>query len=173
MKTTWQKIYNQWRRSEMGEHSWQPFFESKGFKSWEEWRGFYLKPLKCEELDWSIQPLNIEDVPLLKCGAFVGWSKIAQEVGGREFSKVATHHYFAEHEKVVGLKSDFPKEVQLIGFLKDGKITLLEGHHRAVALSQLIQEGRVPQTTLTIALGKIPKDQPWPLVDFIPEEYKI
>jgi hypothetical protein len=148
--TTWQKIYEEWQKSEA--EIWQKHFTNRKHESWSQFRDPQIQELSLPDLTWKLYELDPSEIPALHCGPFPKWQELVKELGDDTFKTLSTAPHFKDHPKVIDLKKHFPPEIQLIA--TNSQIPqLIEGHHRCIALTQLLFKNTPPNTKITLALG--------------------
>lgn len=152
---TWDEVYEGWRAQEATDDLWREFFENRGHGSWEEFRAPYIHSHALAEKSWQLYEIEPRQVPNLHCGPFPGWQALAEKIGSTQFKDIAAADHFQDHGKIEAIKKNFPAQTELFAIRSGQEIQLFEGHHRAVALTQLLQEGVKPNTAITIAVPKI------------------
>ena len=151
--TTWPEIYEEWRRVETQNDIWCAHYKNRGHKTWEEFRDPQIQNLSLPNLTWKLYELDPSEIPSLRCGPFEGWQKLAKELGDDTFKTLSKSPHFADHPKVIDLKKHFPSEIQLIALNTNNTPQLIEGHHRCIALTQLLCKNTPPNSKITLALG--------------------
>lgn len=158
-ETSWIKIFDTWKKSEGVMKHWQDIAtQQKGWESWEEWRSELVKNFDAQNRKWFRHEINnsFNSIPNFYVGPFSSWQG---KFGNTGFE----FHTFADlldggivrYEKVKEIIEDFPEENEFIGIcLPDKKIVLIEGHHRATAITLMSQTHPLTQfkKTLTIAI---------------------
>ena len=138
----WCDIFAVWRGYEAYQKDWQNHWEARGFKSWDKWRKDYISPLKPENKKWSIYRIENPKVDFSKIYGVPsrGWKK---NVYGDErtipLSEVVKKISADEqkNKKVEAIKNNFPYQTMLTGIINNGRIILVEGMHRGVALAMM------------------------------------
>lgn len=154
-KTTWQAIYEDWRASETKNDLWRQHYERRGFETWEDFRNQHIEKENLSTLDWELYELGPAEIPAFHCGDFTNWKKLAEELGDDTFADLSRAKFFQDHQKIQNLLVDFPAKIQMIALKKGEDIYLFEGHHRAVAICQLLKAKKMPSSKLTLALAKL------------------
>jgi hypothetical protein len=154
---TWSEVYEGWRAQEATDDLWREFFKNRGHESWEEFRAPYIQDHALPEKSWQLFEIEPEEIPNLHCGPFPGWQALGKEIGSTLFKDIAAADNFSHHEKIEAIKQNFPAKTQLFALRDGDQIQLFEGHHRAVALTQLLQAGQKPEVEITIASPTLDK----------------
>ncbi|PIR55012.1 hypothetical protein COU74_04745 [Candidatus Peregrinibacteria bacterium CG10_big_fil_rev_8_21_14_0_10_36_19] len=141
---TWEEVYKNWKESE--KNYWQKHFTREGYKNWDEFRKPQIEKLKNKE--WELYELDYSDIETLECGNFKHWNVLAEQKGTRLLKELAFAEHFQNHPKIEAIKKNFPKEITLISTEK----ALIEGHHRIVALFQLIKAKESPKVKIFLQL---------------------
>jgi hypothetical protein len=136
----WQDVFAVWRAYEAYQKNWRKHWEERGFESWDEWRQNYIAPIKPEEKKWSVWRVNrpIEDFPKIYGVPSKGWQQDVYPEGVqtmplREIVELLKTD-FGKNEKVEAIKNNFPYQTMLTGIVNKGRIVLVEGMHRSLAL---------------------------------------
>lgn len=151
--TNWEEVYGIWRDTETHNDAWREFYENRQHKTWEEFRGETIEKLNLPNLQWKFYEIQPQDIPHIHCGPYPGWEQLSNELGQTEFAHLSKAEFFKDHAKVEAIKKDLPCDTTLIAIERDNEIYLLEGHHRCVAVSQLLASGRKPDVKIRIALA--------------------
>jgi len=142
----WEEIFKRWQESEGVMVEWQKIAQQKGWQTWEEWRGSWVKNFEAQNREWFRYVIldPVQTVPHFQIVPSPAWQI--------NFSKDERNkHTFAElfekvtfqYDKVRGILNNFPEPTEFIGIcLPNKKIVLVEGHHRASALTLAKKEGR-------------------------------
>lgn len=134
----WPEIFETWRKGEAHQESWKKHWEERGFSSWEEWREAYAQPLTSEGLDWHLYKINkpLEEFPNIYGVPSDAWIKKAYNGEKTKILKdIINLPIVTENDKVTAIKKYFPKNTMFTGIIVDEKIVLIEGQHRALALT--------------------------------------
>lgn len=153
--TTWQRVYNEWKRNETRDDIWRQHYARHGFDTWESFRESYIKPTCAPDLTWKIYEVAPVEILDFQCGAFKGWMDLSRDIGSRLFKKICAAAHFKNHKKILALKKKFPASTELIGFSKGKTISIFEGNHRCVAIAQLAIENKIPNTKIFLALAEV------------------
>jgi len=137
-KLTFEEVFEYWRRNEAHQEGWNRLAKERGYASWEEWRMSYAKRFRCQEPEWSLYEIAdpTKTVSQFWGGPFSGWVK--NYYGGqisKSFAELAQSDYLRENPKVKDMLENFPKDTIMTGIRVAKKIYIIEGMHRAVALS--------------------------------------
>jgi len=149
---SWAEVNKNWKDSEDNE-IWQDFYRAKGFNTWEEWREPRIKMLKLENREWNLEGTDrvIEEVRGMVCDATTRWADFYKDRNDSTFEKLKDHEFFAKHKKVVEMRENFPNGSQIIGLRNQGKIIVVDGHHRATALAGMDKNVSDPKVNFAIA----------------------
>lgn len=148
----WQEILKIWQKSE--EAFWKDFYIKKGFNNWLDWRMSYFKDDNLNEKKWSVYKVSPQEVSEFHVSPFYGWEKAKDEVKSKKFKNIIHAPILKGYKKFEEIKKDFPKEIFLIGLRQGDGIRIIDGHHRAAVLSQVIENGENIDTKIIIYLGK-------------------
>lgn len=139
----WKDIFAVWRSGEAYQKDWKEHWLARGFESWDDWRENYVAPLEPNKHLWKIYHINSpsQDMRLMYGVPSRGWQ---EKCYGGEITKmikdILMHPLVTENKKVELIKRNFPFQTMLTGVVHEGKIVLIEGMHRALALSQGIND---------------------------------
>ncbi|MDP2587230.1 MAG: hypothetical protein Q8P33_00450 [bacterium] len=135
-KISWPALLKRWRSGEIKDDEWTRYWKNNGFASWEEWR----KPL----LDFGASKkwilYDIEDplktVPRFFSGPFKDWRRFYfKGQFSVKFATLVKKRGVGQSTKIRKLLNDFPKHTTLFGVLHDSRVYIVDGMHRACALS--------------------------------------
>lgn len=155
-KTTWQEVYEDWRKNETKDDLWRAHYNRRGFETWEDFRKQHIDKEDLTALDWELYEVDSEEIPSFHCGDFENWQKLSKELGDDTFATLSQAPYFQkDHTKIQDLLANFPPQTQMIALKKGDQIYLFEGHHRAVAISQLCKSGKTPDVQIKIAIAEV------------------
>lgn len=168
--TTWQEVFEEWKRKEGSDPGWfNVATKVKGWPDWESWRRFGAKQIGAEQRDWKLYEFDdpTKEVPEMLVGPFTGWQSRLPEKNKCTFADLVNipeqYEHFKNHNKVVSMLGEFPPDTEMIGFLReeDGKIICLEGHHRAVTVAIAEKEGKKIdfKGKVRIALAELKKEE--------------
>ena len=152
----WKDIFAVWRAYEAYQKGWQEHWQERGFNSWDEWRRNYIAPLKPENLQWKIYRITKpgKDVPNIYGVPSRGWR---QNVYGdkktiplaKVVEKISADN--RRNEKVEAVKNNFPYQTMLTGIINEGRIILVEGMHRGVALAMMKEDEIIGDVVIALA----------------------
>lgn len=154
--TSWQGVFDTWRDLEAWQNSWKQHWEERGFDSWDEWRKAYIEPYHPESLSWALYKITdpLQDVPHFYGTPTKGWiEKVYNGETTLQLKDLVTHPVITNNEKIIDIKKDFPPETMLTGIIFEDKIVLLEGMHRANAITTWNPKDAFTGT-ITIALAE-------------------
>lgn len=152
---TWGDIFAVWRANEAYQKMWQEHWVERGFDSWDFWRKNYIAPIKPEQKEWHVYRIKnpLENVKLFYGAPTRGWIKKCY--GGeltKQISKILDHPIVFKNDKVLATMNNFPYQTMVTGFVSDGKIVLVEGFHRILALALMEKNGVNYNGDIVIAL---------------------
>lgn len=159
---TWPDVFEIWRKNEAYEGShWHAHYQSRGFKTWQDWRMSYVKPFGLEDLTWQlftvIDPLTT--IPLFHGGPFRSWvEKYYQGEISPSFASLAKDPEVEKNSGVQTLLKNFPKQTTISGVIINGEIRIVEGMHRCATLAMAAKNGIKINTKINIALAQYHKD---------------
>ena len=161
-KLTWDEVFDIWRKNEAYEGShWHSHYQSRGFKTWEDWRMSYVKPFGLEDLNWQLFSINdpLKAAPLFHGGPFRSWvEKFYQGQEFPSFADLAQNPLVQSHQGIQSFIKNFPKQTTLTGIILKGKIIIFEGMHRCAALALAAKNGIKIDSEIKIALAEYNKD---------------
>jgi hypothetical protein len=150
-----------WRKGEVWQESWKKHWEERGFDSWEEWRNAYVKPLHPEKLEWFLYKIKspLEIFPGIYGVPSRSW--VDKAYGGKTTKRlkdIVRTKLFVENEKIKEIKNNFPKNTLFTGLVHEDKIILIEGMHRACALTSWDKSKKL-ECDISIALAEWTKKE--------------
>jgi len=151
-KTSWEKIFNNWYQREGKRKEWDKVAKNKGWKNWKEWRKNWVRPLNLKTRKWAIYKVTPKEVSSFLIGPTQSWQKHFpfKEQLKKSFKDLTKIRSYKNNPKVRALLKSFPSKNNFIGIvMPNKKIMLLEGHHRATALTL-----KPRQVKIEIALTK-------------------
>ncbi|MEF3692517.1 MAG: hypothetical protein V3574_05695 [Candidatus Moraniibacteriota bacterium] len=155
----WSEIFSIWKSYEAYQKDWEAHWLERGFESWDDWRNNYVAPLEPEKCLWKVYRIikPNEDVNLIYGVPSRGWQeKCYQGEKTKMIGDILTHQTVAENKKVKSIIKNFPYQTMLTGVINEGKIVLIEGMHRALALAQI----KDTEGDIVIALTQYEGDLP-------------
>lgn len=141
--TTWPEIFATWKSREGANLAWTKVAtEVKGWPDWESWRMFTAEQLGLPKRSWSVFSVDdpMTEIPNWLVGPYTGWQSRLPAPNVHTFAEMAAMpeqaKHFSDHSAIKSLRQAFPAETQFIALRRpDGRIILLEGHHRAMAIA--------------------------------------
>ncbi|MBU0545711.1 hypothetical protein KKA13_00445 [Patescibacteria group bacterium] len=166
--STWEEIFQRWKAEEGNDPDWiKVAKEIKGWPDWESWRRHSASFIQADKRKWAIYEIldPMEFLPTTLIGPFANWQKFFKNKNTASFSELfdepKASEFFGKNKKILALMENFPSNGQFIGLKREdnGKIILLEGHHRAAATALAEKQGRAinfkgPYTIALTSLGK-------------------
>jgi hypothetical protein len=166
-KTTWEEVFDGWRKREASNPDWvRCATEIKGWPDWESWRSFSANQFDAENLPWGLWEIEnpMEEIPEMLVGPFTGWQ------GRFADGKKNVHSFedllndpdqfveFSNHEVVKYILDSMPFSTELIAVQRgdNGKFVCIDGHHRATAITLARKLGReidFSKVRITVALA--------------------
>ena len=152
----WARVFAAWRRGEAWQESWQAHWRERGFDSWDAWRSNYIAPLAPEMRDWRLYRLtDLAAVADFYGAPTKGW--IQHHYNGaltRPLREIAPA--LETHEKVRAIMEDFPPATLLTAVRDEaGRIILVDGMHRACALTLLAERNDLPSAVVAVAIAAV------------------
>ena len=141
---------------------WTQYWQSRGFSSWEKWRGEHLGSFGYDEKDWFLYKIldPVTAVSKMRGGPYKGWrEKFYGDEDLSTFSKILRESNIKNEELfsvIESMMKNFPAQTVLIGLSTEKGIVIIEGMHRGVALA-LAKERNYPlKSEVFIALAEYP-----------------
>ncbi len=152
----WGEVAEIWRGNEINEEHWKKYYESKGHKTWGQWRKKYMDAYAALGKEWYLVKVKdpLLSVPNLRGGNYKGWKTNIYE--GRElptFSEMKEHPAAAEYLK------NLPPTTTIIALNTNIGIIVAEGMHRCAAITKAAKEGKKIDLNLYIAMADIKKEE--------------
>lgn len=158
-RTNWAAIWRRWLRDEGRLTKWRAHLQAEGYSSWSEWRrAVVVKPFGLSRRQWTLYEVN--DPRIISTwlgGPFPRW--IAGPYRGaqsRTFGWLAASKRSTEEPKT-SLHKSLPKKIFMFGLLYRGRVYVLDGMHRSIALAKHLRQGRIISSKITLALAKTNK----------------
>jgi hypothetical protein len=139
-QTSWTNVWESWRNREGTREDWQQVAKEKGWSSWEEWRDAWVANFSAQSRAWSRYaiPDPLHTVPNFRIGPTKSWQAHfgEAEYNTHTLATLVERVQYDTNGKVQGILAQFPDPTEFIGIhMPDNSIVLIEGHHRATALS--------------------------------------
>jgi hypothetical protein len=157
---TLEDVFTFWRANEAWNPKWQKVALEKGFPSWEVWRKKFLQRLaETTTPEWTLEEITepLQEVPKWYGGPFSGWIKnVYQGKETMNFSEIIKQPFINGHDYIPGLVEHFPK-LTILTVVEDqsGNRIVVEGMHRACALTIMAHQGKKHDGKVFIAQGKL------------------
>lgn len=159
---SWKEVFEIWRKNEESTGEWEEHWKRRGFSDWESWRSDYAFPLEPEEREWKLFTIGepFRDVPKFLGAPSVAWiANVYRDSGTLPLADIVTLPQFSKvnQEKVSALRAQFPSETILTGIVWCENVIIIEGMHRACALSLGCSDSQsVYRKGVSIALSQWP-----------------
>lgn len=153
---TWEDVFEIWRQNEEGRQNWIEHFQSRGFKSWEEWRKTYVKPLGLPNRQYKLYSvINPEQTVLtFHGGPFRSWTeRFYGDTHVPTFAEFASLSQIQEHPGIQEIMNNFPTDTVVTGVTTDDGVVIVEGMHRCCAVALAARQGRRIASGFHIALA--------------------
>lgn len=163
---TSQEVFETWRNIEESVEHWTGVWQSKGFKSWGDWRRATHAPLFEKELRWSLYKINMptKSVPEWRGGMFHGWNKWFYPVFPEQPPKLKdllTHPGVHNHWYIREIANHFPAATTLTALkMPNSEIIVAEGMHRVCAITMLAHDKKHLDTEVFVMLADWPENDP-------------
>lgn len=150
----WPDVFKIFRENEEDLEHWKKYYQSQGFKSWEEWRERFFQRFGMRHLSWDLYEIVTPNaVRSLRGADFRGWRKLTGQKHLR-FWEMAQLKSIQEYEPLRSRMDNFPKETTIIGIRYNECIFVIEGMHRCATYALALSEGKEIKTKIKIALGR-------------------
>jgi hypothetical protein len=152
-----EEVFEIWRANEAHLPHWQEYLKhEKEGVSWEQWRSKNARKFGLYGKEWKLYQVEnpCEVVPSWFGGPFDGWSEY---YGGQESTTFArlTETSAAEIPAVKAMVESFPNETTVTALVRGGRVVVIEGMHRCVALAVRSRIGKACGDTLfQVALAR-------------------
>lgn len=146
-ETNWNNVFSRWQAGEGSYEDWQEVAKGKGWKDWEEWRSRWVENFKVSNRTWFRYHINdpLRTIPGFRVAPAKSWQEHFPPAEKNQHcfrSLVERTSFFDTDDKVQSFMKDFPANSEFIGIvMPDKSIVLLEGHHRATAISSSLKNG--------------------------------
>lgn len=133
---TWEEVFATWEQVEEG--YWDKLIAERGFANWKEWRQRYLAPFLPETRSWGLYLIHEPEatIPDFWVGPYPGWKKyFPAGAGEAHFSDLITNKDLPENDKIAAITRYFPEETTMMGIKHKDEVVLLDGTHRAAAIT--------------------------------------
>lgn len=157
--TTWAAIWRRWLRDEGQLKKWRRHLQQEGFASWSEWRrAVVVAPFGLSRRRWTLyQVMDPQVVASWSGGPFPRW--VAGPYRGartRTFRWLASSGRSTEERQPRATKA-LPTQMFMFGLVYRGRIVVLDGMHRSVAIAERLRAKQKIKTKIVIALAKTSK----------------
>ena len=163
---TTQEVFDIWRNVEEPLEHWKSFWKAKGFKNWEEWRKKSHAPVLEKNLNWNLYSVNnpLTEIPQWRGIMSHSWNKwfypLFPEKPPR-LKDLLTHPGVHNHWYIREIAKNFPASTTLTTLrLPNGDLVIIEGMHRACAISLLALDEKVLTTDISVAIADWPDNEP-------------
>jgi len=155
---TWPEVFELWHQNEKDNENWKKLYQQRGYDNWHDWRMSYAGPLGLDKLSWDYYEIidPIKTVPNYYGGPFTVWKKYYY--GDKDtlpYKDLLAEQVLRRIDgKVLKLAENFPKNTNLLGLIHKGRVVIIEGTHRCLAVSWLAKQGRPLNARINIALAQ-------------------
>lgn len=158
----WDEIFSIWRSYEAYQKSWEEHWRERGFSSWDDWRKNYISPIDPGNKYWKIYRIkNVNDILNFYGVPSRGWiEKCYNGEITKRLSEIEEHPIVRNNNKIDVIKNNFPYQTMLTGVINKNKIVLVEGMHRAMALTGMAKSGLKNNGDVVIALAEYEGELP-------------
>ncbi|MFN7160346.1 MAG: hypothetical protein ACK4NC_01920 [Candidatus Gracilibacteria bacterium] len=157
---TWQEVTANWKERE--DEIWKEFYTEAGFKSWEQFRLGYIHAFKLQKRSWIKKIVEQpQDFMTYMYPGAKKWEQSYLQKGVKpNYKEMAYAGKFDNHDRIQDISKNFPRETEIIALRNhEGKIVTIEGHHRAAGAALAQREGRKIDTTLSVVMSDISKEE--------------
>jgi len=142
--TTWQEIFDGWRKREANDPGWiNTATKIKGWPDWKSWRRYTAAQFGAAKREWKIYKIANANkvVPAMLVGPYTGWQDRLPVKNVLSFAEMLeipqNYEMLSKNNKVLGMMKNWPANTQFIGIMRadNNKIVCVEGHHRATAVA--------------------------------------
>jgi len=160
------QVFDIWREIEEPLEHWRGVWQSKGFKSWEDWRHTTHAPLFEKELNWNLYKVNepAKSVPEWRGGMFHGWSKWFYNSFQEKppfLKDLLAHPGVNNHWYVREIANNFPSPTTLTALrMPNGDIVVVEGMHRVCAITMLAHDNKPLNAEVFVMIADWPEKEP-------------
>jgi hypothetical protein len=160
---TWPDVFAIWRQNEdYPDSHWIKLWQERGFKSWQDWRASYIKPLGLDELPWGLYEITdpLQAIPLFHGGSFRSWIKMFYQ--GRDnptFTELAEKPEIQAHQGILNMLASFPAQTTITAVVINDEAYVVEGMHRCAALALAAKQGKKLDTRVKVALAQYNQDK--------------
>jgi hypothetical protein len=158
-KCEWEEVFLTWYQNEGQDPHWAKLAQERGYASWADWRiKGYARRFGCEKTEWGFyEVLNPSKIILdWYGGPFRTW--IEKYYGGKKtksFAMLAAMPEIANLFKLRSIIKKYPEQSIITALqLDNGQIFVIEGMHRACALSVMARNKKDFPKKLIFAIGK-------------------
>lgn len=153
-RLNWFDVFKIYRNNEEHLEHWKQYYESQGYKSWEEWREKFFQRFGLRHLAWNLYNVTSPNAVVSFRGAdFRGWRKLTGQKH-LQFWEMAELDAIKDYSPLEKYIREFPSETTLIGIRYHGSIFIVEGMHRCAAYALALSEGIEIHSNIKIALGR-------------------
>ncbi len=156
----WSEIVDAWERQEARQPGWIRYFRGKGFTTWRAWRMHAMRSFRPATRAWTLYRVEnpTRTIPAWWGGPFRGWrSQYYRGKSTMRFADLARLRALQRHGKIRSVQRHFPKRTRMFGVLLHGRVFVLDGMHRCVAVALSAREQKTVSSTVDIALAVVRK----------------
>lgn len=160
-----EEVFEEWRKVEENLDHWKYFWKAKGYKSWADWRKETHAPVLKINLNWKLYEVKnpLKTAPEWRGGMFNAWNKWFygnfKEKPPR-LKDLLTHPGVHNHWYIRKISNKFPKETIITAISIKNDIFIIEGMHRACALTLIAHNKEVFKSKIKIIIADWPKKSP-------------
>lgn len=159
-------VFEIWRKIEEPLEHWKGVWQSKGFKSWGDWRRTTHAPLFEKQLDWKLYKINepLKSVLQWRGGMFHAWHKWFYNSFPERpprLKDLLTHPGVHNHWYIREIANNFPSTTTLTALrLLNKDFIIVEGMHRACAITMLAHDNKTLNGEVFVMIANWPEEKP-------------
>ncbi|MDD5341537.1 MAG: hypothetical protein PHC97_03845 [Patescibacteria group bacterium] len=163
-KCEWEEVFLEWYKNEGNNQGWINLAKERGYASWADWRlNGYAKRFECAKTSWGFYEITDPSHVILNWygGPFRTWiARYYDKEKTKSFKELVERSDVANLSYVQEIMKNYPKDSVITALkLKNGKIFVVEGMHRACALAIMAKEGKPLESKLIFAIGESDLDE--------------
>jgi hypothetical protein len=152
---TWPKVFRQWSEQESRQPNWVRHARQQGFRTWAAWRQVaIIQPLKLQGTKWRLYSVTDPaiTIPSWHAGPYRDWRVHPGQRVTVTFRTLIKRQAVLRRKKIYPSIKNWPNEIRLFGLLIKGRVYIIDGMHRCVALTSLAAKHQPIKPKIIIAL---------------------